>query len=64
MASLPVTSRRQNQSANAAWGPWNLIAYEIGKDIMLIDATSGAPRNLTAGITTEPDLGVSVALDE
>ena len=48
-------SRAWNQSANAAWGPSNLVAYESGKDIMLIDATGGAPRNLTAGITTEPN---------
>lgn len=44
-----------NQSANAAWGPSNLIAYESGKDIMLIDLTGSAPRNLTADITTGPN---------
>ena len=44
-----------NQAANAAWGPSNLIAYESGKDIMLIDPASGAPSNLTASITKGPN---------
>ncbi len=44
-------SEAYNEASNATWGPTNLIAYDLTKDIFLIDPAGGTPQNLTAPYT-------------
>jgi len=40
-----------NLANDPAWGPDGHIAYGSGKDVMLVDASGGAPRSLSAALT-------------
>lgn len=40
-----------NESNNPAWGANGQIVYQQGRDLYLVDARGGAPRNLTGAIT-------------
>jgi Tol biopolymer transport system component len=48
-------SQAYNEASNATWGPTNLIAYDLMKDIFVIDPSGGTPQNLTAAFTTAED---------
>jgi hypothetical protein len=50
-----------NLANDPSWGHNGLIAYASGKDVFVIDATGGTPRNMTAGLTG--DGGVATASD-
>ena len=45
-------SAEMNGSANPSWGPTNLIAYADGQDVYVVDAETGAVRNMTAALTS------------
>lgn len=46
-------SEATNEAANPSWGPDGQIAYDDAKDLFVIPATGGKPRNVTAGFTTK-----------
>lgn len=50
-----------NLSNNPAWGAHGEIVYQQGRDLYVVDARGGAPRNLTATVTTAMGPNVSVA---
>ncbi|HEY1959973.1 MAG TPA: hypothetical protein VGH28_30400 [Polyangiaceae bacterium] len=44
-------SESGNEASNAQWGPTNLIVYNDGSDLFLVDPSGGAKTNLTASVT-------------
>jgi len=45
-------SSAPNEAADPSWGPTNLIAYADAKDVFVVSAAGGAPRNMTAALTS------------
>lgn len=50
-----------NQSNNPSWGAHGEIVYQQGRDLYVVDARGGAPRNLTAAITAAMGPNASAA---
>ncbi len=40
-----------SNSPNPAWGPTNVIAFTQARDVFVVDADGGSPRNLTSSLT-------------